>query len=795
MVYGRICSCCGEKHVYNKDKYIPRTFLSSITKAEGNDSFFLCQPCANNDTPTASTPPDMSVHTIPTETSVVVLDASKAFMGLTTQEKFYAYYLSKADWEGAKICLLQCSPESPAIFSLLQFVFSFQSVETIVGANSQSSDSDGLIESDIDEALIYTASFFGNMGNYKSFGDSKFVPALSPEKFYMFLSRAQFSKDKQKEYFETLWESCVDRMYSLPPRHRQLGLGAKNGISTYFSANCEMEDAALGGRFMKSIGLSPYNTRLMKSEDGSIYTIKIASSTTCNLSLNDTDEMDDIQNVCKDYSFEQKTFKIRRGDYAPIMSRIVSNLKRALQFSSDETQKSMLESYIQSFTKGSIEEHKQGSRYWIQDKGPTVESYIGFIESYRDPSGARGEWEGFVACVNREVSRKFGALVDHAEEMLKLMPWSHEFEKDVFLRPDFTSLEVLAFGSSGVPAGINIPNYDDIRQNEGFKNVSLGNVLAASYGSGNKPVTFLKDEDQSLFKALKGEAFEVQVGIHELLGHGSGKLYHSDTDDAKELVASGFLNPVTQEPITGPFYSRGSTWDSTFGSIASSYEECRAESCGIYLCLNKTVLEVFGHTSEQVLKNNEIHDISYINWLLMVRAGLVGLEFYTPETKEWRQAHMRARYVILQVLLEAGEGLVSVATTTNLEDGKPDAVISLDREKIRTIGKDVIGNFLLSLQTHKSLGDFEEGSKLYEKYSKVTDEMAELRSIVMARKEPRKLMVQPHLYVEDEDESNVKIKSFSSTPAGIIESFQDRFPAEDPELMKLYELDAPDVTD
>uniref|UniRef100_A0A803TQE8 Dipeptidyl peptidase 3 n=1 Tax=Anolis carolinensis TaxID=28377 RepID=A0A803TQE8_ANOCA len=548
-----------------------------------------------------------SQYILPNDVGIAVLDCVEAFRLLSPEERLYAHYLSRACWYGGLVVLLQTSPEAPAIYALLSRLFRAQDPSHL----GETARTLGLSEEEYQAFLVYAAAVYANMGNYKSFGDTKFVPNLPKEKLKQLVWKSQAFKDHPEE-MEALWGRCGDLMFSLEPTQKHLGLSGQ-GISTYFSSNCSMEDAKRAQDFLDSQSISAYNTRLFKKEvDGKVsYEVRLAS-------------------VCSD------------GE-SPLA---------------------------------------------------TISVYIGFIESYRDPYGSRGEFEGFVAIVNKAMSAKFARLVSAAERLLEELPWPRAFEKDAFLKPDFTSLDVLTFAGSGIPAGINIPNYDDIRQTDGFKNVSLGNVLSVAYSTKKEKLTFLAEEDKDLYIKWKGPSFEVQVGLHELLGHGSGKLFVQDESGAFNFDREAVINPETGEQIRS-WYRGGETWDSKFSSVASSYEECRAECVGLYLCLNKEVLGIFE------LEGKDADDVVYINWLNMVRAGVLALEFYTPESGSWRQAHMQARFVILRVLLEAGGGLVSLRHVTG-EDGKPDAVVTLDRSKIAAVGKPALERFLRKLQVDGS---------------------------------------------------------------------------------------------
>lgn len=73
----------------------------------------------------------------------------------------------------------------------------------------------------------------------------------------------------------------------------------------------------------------------------------------------------------------------------------------------------------------------------------------------------------------------------------------------------------------------------------------------------------------------------MQVGLHELLGHGTGKLLSELTPGNYNFdINNPPINPLTKEKVT-TWYKPGQTWGSVFGGVAASYEECKC----LYLIL------------------------------------------------------------------------------------------------------------------------------------------------------------------------------------------------------------------
>lgn len=252
------------------------------------------------------------------------------------------------------------------------------------------------------------------------------------------------------------------------------------------------------------------------------------------------------------------TVTLEYGDFSPFLKTLNENLQKAIEYASNDTEKKMLRAYIEHFQTGDMEKFKESQILWVEDKGPVIETNIGFIESYLDPLRVRSEFEGFVAVVNKEESSVLNDLVNHAETIITYLPWGKDFELEKFNKPDFTSLDVLCFASSGIPVGINIPNFDDIRKNHGFKNVNLGNA----YGSSNREtVQFIPENQIDLYIKQANTALFVTVALHELLGHGTGKLFNHPPKDIK--------NPLGYELTS--YYKEDETWHSVFGEIASGY--------------------------------------------------------------------------------------------------------------------------------------------------------------------------------------------------------------------------------
>ncbi|VVC90190.1 unnamed protein product [Leptidea sinapis] len=116
--------------------------------------------------------------------------------------------------------------------------------------------------------LVYAGGVFANSGNYKGFGDTKFVPNLSDGSFELIVKSSKAYKS-DSTHLSKLWQNTRSTIYSITPRLTSLGLADK-GVTTYFSSNCTESDSNLVNDWMKTKRIEAYMCRTFKTtaEDG-----------------------------------------------------------------------------------------------------------------------------------------------------------------------------------------------------------------------------------------------------------------------------------------------------------------------------------------------------------------------------------------------------------------------------------------------------------------------------------------------------------------------------------------------
>ncbi|KAF6765196.1 aflatoxin-detoxifizyme [Ephemerocybe angulata] len=685
----------------------------------------------------------------------------------SSKENKYAHFLAIASWAGARVIQEQWTPQAKDLYDLL--IATFSTGEKKLADLQSLQQSSGLEKGD--SQRHNNASWpqvLGNLVNYKSFGFTKIVPRVPADKF-----EAVVSKSANASHALPLWNKLKDHIYSTDPESSLfIGKRSEGHVSNYYLGEVinDQEVVSIQAAAEK-LGLDILNTRQARvvKNGPNDYTLLVAS----------VDQSSDVKEV----EVDGKAIKlnVKYGDYSEDLKKTVNALKEALAYTANENQKAAIEGYIQSFQTGSIDAHKKGSvragsRMSDQTLNHTSElspyctipiswypdTSSKFIETYVDPYGGRAEWGGFTAIVNKELSAKYETLVNKAPELIKNLPWGEDFEVYPFKKPDFTALEVLSCATGAIPAGINIPNYYEIRESIGFKNVSLANILAAK--APNEELTFIHPDDVKLYNAWDGRAFELQVANHELLGHGSGKLFKEDEDGKKNFDPEKVINPLTGKPVTS-WYKPGQSPDAVLGEVSSSFEECRAEAVALFLVSQPEILQIFKYVDTK-----EVEEIQYITFLLMARAGLRALEFYDPVTQKHGQAHMQARLGITQHLIKSG--IASLEEMRDANGTLENLYVRVDREKVLKEGRKAAGKLLIELQVRRSTADGAGAREFYTNLTKPLDGWdGEIRNLVLKKKQPRKVFVQPNTFIVD---GEVEFKDYPRTPEGVIESYIER---------------------
>jgi dipeptidyl-peptidase-3 len=364
------------------------------------------------------------------------------------------------------------------------------------------------------------------------------------------------------------------------------------------------------------------------------------------------------------------------GRYDREIRQIIGHLRDAIPLAT-RSMAEALSALVRFYETGEEADRVAYDIAWVRDQDSPVDTINGFVEVYMDPRGVKGAWEGIVSYVHEEKTRGIQALAANAQWFEDRMPWDARFRKPDVASVTARAIEVVVeTGDSGpvTAVGINLPNDQAIRERYGSKSVSLTNVSDAYERSTPEAmrVEFSWSADEAeRARHWGGFAQELTTAMHEVIGHGSGRMAPGVTEPPHRLL----------------------------GEQYSAIEEARADLVALYFLPEPKLVEL------GIVPADEHDQIVATEYEHYVRNALVQLR-RVREGTELEEDHMRNRQMIVNWLR---------AHTSAIEVRRRDGntyYVMVDAAAFR----EGVGRLLGEVQRIKGEGDARAARALFESY-------------------------------------------------------------------------------
>jgi dipeptidyl-peptidase-3 len=595
-------------------------------------------------------------------TAFIQLEA-KSFQALTPQQKKLAYWLEQASIAIDPIIYGQLSQYGLRQKRLLEEIAAHpQGTDHAVTAKVQS----------------FAKLFWANRGNHNEITSQKFLPTFTPEELrtaatnalqhgamrtgYAALPPIRTQQELEKElsdlnaaFFDPQFEPMITA--KSPQGGKDI---LQSSANTFYASNVTAENLK---DFQEQY---PLNSRVVKLADGKL-----------------------VEEI---YRAGTPDGKIKPGHYREFLTKANSYLARAAAVA-DPQQAKAIRALIRYYQTGDPKEWIAFDIDWVQNNA-TVDFANGFIEVYRDARGSKGSSQSFVSLTDQQVNALMQKIAANAQYFEDHAPWDPQYRKQGVLPPVAKAVEtVIETGDFHVTTvGDNLPNENEVHEKYGSKSFLFTGSSRALYdASGFSALEEFaaSPEEVALSKKYGDEASTMTTALHEVIGHGSGK-----------------VNPkLTHEPA---FYLK---------EYYSTLEEGRADLMALWNAFDPKLQELGLISSPDVAK---------VMYYQAARAALVQLRSITRgDTIE--EDHQRDRQMIVNYIIDKTGAIALVQ-----RDGKYYIEIK-DFDKMRQ----GVGMLLKELMRIKAEGDYDAIKALVDKYGTHFDPA--VRDQVVARYQALKL--------------------------------------------------------